>query len=341
MRIFFGLFLALVLFILPSAGSVSFSPQNLNYKTKYECNGETIVVDHCRSDDDRPGMPRTQPSADYCMVYYPSRPKRGGFTVQETELRSDVVSKLTACNALTAPAPIPGPAPVTAPAPASAPTTGAEAYFTEGEKYLKARDFDKAIELYKKALAIDPSYGAAYAGLGVSYCQTQQWQLAVATFQKYQTLTKLHPVFLVLFGNAHRQLKQYDEAFKVFRSIISLQPEKQFLRDAYYGIGETYLDMRQYQDAESAFETALRIDPTDANALRELGNSYYSLKQYPKALAAVQQAIRLKPDNARSVQLLGFIYVRMGKRAEALEAYKTLLTLDKEMARDLHAEIDK
>lgn len=83
------------------------------------------------------------------------------------------------------------------------------------------------------------------------------------------------------------------------------------------------------------------IDPNDADALRELSLSYYSMKQYPKALAAVQQSLRLKPNNASSVRNLGFIYVKMGKREEALEAYKTLLTLDKEMAQELHAEINK
>jgi tetratricopeptide (TPR) repeat protein len=334
-RLFFVLFLAIFLFILPAAGSASFSTQDLNYKTKYECNGETIVVDHCRSDDDGPGMARTQPSADYCMVYYPSRPKKGGFTVQEVELRSDVVRKLTACNALTAPAP------VSAAAPVSAPTNGAEAYDAQGDNYLVAKDYAKAIELYKKALAIDDSYAEGYAGLGVAYFQTNQWQLSVAAYEKYQTLAQMRPSYLFLFGEAHRELKQYDEALKAYRSMIALKPEKKFLVNAHFGIGETYWDMGQYQDAVSEFETVLQIDPTEANALRELGASYYKLMQYPKALAAVQQSIRLQPNNASTVSDLGFIYVKMGKRVEALEAYKTLLTLDKEMAQELYAEINK
>jgi Flp pilus assembly protein TadD len=334
-RLCFVLFVGIAFFILPSAGSASFSPQNLNYKTKYECNGETIVVDHCRSDDDGPGTARTQPSADFCMIYYPSRPQRGGFTVQEVELRSDVVRKLTACKALTAPTA------ATAPATSSAATSDAYAYNAQGDKYLVAKDYVKAIDLYKKALAIDHSYTTAYAGLGISYFQTKQWQLAVTTFEKYQTLTQPDPAYLFLFGESHRELKQYDEALKVYRSMIALKPEKRFLKNAHFGIGETYWDMGQYQDAVSEFETVLQIDPTEANALRELGASYYKLKQYPKALAAVQQSIRLKPDNPSTVRTLGFIYVKMGKKEEALEAYKTLLTLDKEMAQELHAEINK
>jgi hypothetical protein len=108
-RLFFALILAITVLILTTSGRAYFSVQELRYNTKYECNGEAIVVGHCRSDDDGPGMPRTQPSADYCMVYYPSRPKRGGFTVQEAELKSDVMRKLTACNALRSPEPVSAP----------------------------------------------------------------------------------------------------------------------------------------------------------------------------------------------------------------------------------------
>lgn len=99
-RILFVLVAIIIVLIFAASGSPYFSMQKLQYNTKYECNGETIVVGHCRSDDDTSEMPATKPSADYCMVYYPSRPKRGGFIVQETELRSDVIRKLTACNAL-------------------------------------------------------------------------------------------------------------------------------------------------------------------------------------------------------------------------------------------------
>jgi hypothetical protein len=37
--------------IFTSSGSADFSMQNLRYNTEYKCNGETIVVGHCRSDD--------------------------------------------------------------------------------------------------------------------------------------------------------------------------------------------------------------------------------------------------------------------------------------------------
>src|SRR5512135_3406617 len=72
----------------------------LRYNVAYKCGGEHIEVAYCRADSDMPGFPRTTPQNDYCLVYYPDRPKRGGFTVQTSELRGDVIKKLQACGAL-------------------------------------------------------------------------------------------------------------------------------------------------------------------------------------------------------------------------------------------------
>ena len=57
-----------------------------------------MQVDHCRHDDDGPGQQPTPPERDYCQVYYPDRPKSGGFIVQKVELRSDIVKKLQTCE---------------------------------------------------------------------------------------------------------------------------------------------------------------------------------------------------------------------------------------------------
>jgi hypothetical protein len=76
--------------------------QTLRYNFDYTCNGERVVVNRCRKDSDLPGVRPTQPNDDYCLVYYPDRPKQGGFVVQTSELRSDLIKKLKACGAFNA-----------------------------------------------------------------------------------------------------------------------------------------------------------------------------------------------------------------------------------------------
>jgi tetratricopeptide (TPR) repeat protein len=259
-RLFFVLFLAITVVVFASSGSAYFSTQNLRYNTKYECNGETIVVGHCRSDDDRPGMARTQPSADYCMVYYPSRPKRGGSIVQEAELRADVLSKLTACNALTPPEP------------ASAPTTqgdesAAQAEYERGRKYFAAKDYERAAAAFKRAIAIEPA-SAPYTNLGNSYRALDRNEEAAAAYKEALRLKPDNAVAYFGLGAADNELKLYEPAVKAFREALRLEPK---YPNASNQLGLSYLYLKRYQDAVTAFEDAIRLKPDDADALFNLG----------------------------------------------------------------------
>jgi len=259
-RLFFVLFLGITVLILTSSGSASFSIQELRYNVKYECNGETIVVGHCRADDDQPGMPRTQPSADYCMVYYPSRPKSGGFTVQKVELRSDVLRKLTACNALTPPAPV------------SAPTTegdesSAEAEYELGRKYFAAKDYERAAAAFKRAIAIEPAT-APYTNLGNTYRALDRNEDAVAAYKEALRLDPDNDIAYFGLGDADNELKRYEPAVKAFLAVLRLKPK---YPNASNQLGLSYFYQNRYQDAAAAFEDALRLKPNDGNALFNLG----------------------------------------------------------------------
>jgi hypothetical protein len=61
--------------------------QTIQFNKNFTCNGERQSVASCFDDSDAAG----------CMVMYPDRPLRGGFTVQEVEKRGDVIKKIQGC----------------------------------------------------------------------------------------------------------------------------------------------------------------------------------------------------------------------------------------------------
>jgi hypothetical protein len=60
--------------------------QQLAYNRAYVCGGERLVVTACGND--------AEPT---CMVMYPDRPRPRGFTIQQTERKRDILTKLSAC----------------------------------------------------------------------------------------------------------------------------------------------------------------------------------------------------------------------------------------------------
>ncbi|MEO1404045.1 MAG: tetratricopeptide repeat protein, partial [Cyanobacteria bacterium J06635_1] len=63
-------------------------------------------------------------------------------------------------------------------------------------------------------------------------------------------------------------------------------------------LGNTYNDLKRYDEAISAYEKAIELDPDDATAHYNLGNTYKALKRYDEAISAYEKAIELDPDDA-------------------------------------------
>jgi hypothetical protein len=74
--------------VLPAVSAQSLiNGEPLQYNHEYQCNGERIIVGHCRSDDD----------SSNCQVYYPDRPRHNGYMDQPVEARGSVVARLDSC----------------------------------------------------------------------------------------------------------------------------------------------------------------------------------------------------------------------------------------------------
>jgi tetratricopeptide (TPR) repeat protein len=146
--------------VLGTSGAQSTPDTQLRYKVDYQCNGERVQVGHCRKDDDGLGYgPPTKPQENYCMVYYPDRPKRGGFIVQSAELYDVVVKKLQACGALAG----------SAVAKSQSSNRTARDYRGEGEKYVDAKDYAHAVPLLQEAVRLNPNDALGQFLLGETY----------------------------------------------------------------------------------------------------------------------------------------------------------------------------
>jgi tetratricopeptide (TPR) repeat protein len=74
-------------------------------------------------------------------------------------------------------------------------------------------------------------------------------------------------------------------------SFVSQKTKEQWLIE-----GHSHYFARRYAEALAAYEQALQLDPTFAEAYNGKGRAYYFLARYHEALASFEQAIRLKPD---------------------------------------------
>jgi tetratricopeptide (TPR) repeat protein/serine/threonine protein kinase len=126
-------------------------------------------------------------------------------------------------------------------------------------------------------------------------------------------------------GIALYDLGQYNDALSAFNKALELDPNK---AHAWYYKGITLRSLGQYNDALTALDKAIQLDPNKAYAWNSKGNALADLGQYSDALTAYNEALQLDPNDVYAWTNKGNALVDLGQYSDALTAYNKALQLD-------------
>ncbi len=246
------------------------------------------------------------------------------------------------------------------------PTESLAAYdlYTRG-RYLSNRsltreDQENAADLYRQAIAADPTYAPAYVGLASTYLvlwrrglrpPEETLPLGRAAVERAleldETLAEAHAALGTVltaelrFGEAEREFQRAlelnhgsAEVHRQYSRLLSrVGRHEESVREARLaleldplsvGLRVSLVSRLFYaRDFDGAIDEALNVlelEPDHVNALFFLGGSYTLNGQHEEGLVALQRAIELDPDNPFRVTGLAWAYARAGQRDEALKA---------------------
>ena len=225
-------------------------------------------------------------------------------------------------------------------------TGNKEAY----QLYLKGRywlekgtpeGFNKAIEYFQQAIAIDPNYALAYSGLADCYT----WLPALAFLPPKEAYPKAREAALKALqlddrlAEAHTSLAlvkahhdwDWSGAEKEFQRAIALNPDYA-MAHAWYGstLGMT----GRFEESIAEAKRALELDPLSHYVNSFLGQVFYQARQYDQAIEQFRKALELDPNFsfAHSVLGLAYVYKSMYKEGiaeleKAVEIYRSHVSL--------------
>ncbi len=134
-------------------------------------------------------------------------------------------------------------------------------------------------------------------------------------------------------GNTLRGLKRSQEALTAYEQAIRLDPNYAL---AYHNKGNVLHGLKRSQEALAAFEQAIHLAPNLAATYNGKGDALYDLKHYQEALAAFEQAIHLDPNFAAAYNNKGTALYDLKRYQEALAAFEQAIHLNPNYALAYH-----
>ncbi len=209
-------------------------------------------------------------------------------------------------------------------------TRNLEAYesFQGGRSALLVReraDNDTAREMFRRAIALDPAFARAYAGLALTYAADyrNQWtrdggaaldrafEMARAAYQMDPDIAETYWVLAFV----HMERRQHEQALQYLETAIRLYPS---FADGYALMSGVYTYMGRPAVSVPLLRTAMRLNPQAGYLyFLLLGRAYLFLGDLEQARINLEEALSRNPANIEAHVYLASLYVTAGDKAAA------------------------
>jgi tetratricopeptide (TPR) repeat protein len=135
--------------------------------------------------------------------------------------------------------------------------------------------YEKALELFKKALDLDPEMTEAYNNLGLTYTEMNQEEQATEAFKKAISLSPELAAAYNNLGYVFYRLGSYHEAIEMYNEAIGRSKDNS---SAYTNLGNAFYKLEKIEEAMDAWKKALSIDPANEKARRNLKRFHAEVK---------------------------------------------------------------
>ncbi len=214
-------------------------------------------------------------------------------------------------------------------------TSNPEAYrlYLQGRQQWASRTqqgLKTSIELFQQAIAADPNYALAYAGLADTYSVAPSYDIGIASKQALSlcdeasqkavqlddSLAETHTARAIALSDAWR----WSDAEPEYRRAIEINPND---ATAHYFYAFTMLlPQNRIDESLAEFRTALSLDPLSPIINTNYGWVLMVAHHYEESLSQFQKTLQRDPNFGPAHFKLSHLYSSMGRYADAVSETK-------------------
>ena len=200
------------------------------------------------------------------------------------------------------------------------------ALILEGTIYQNLKQYNKAIEYYKKTIKIDSSNTSyAWYNLGIAYTSIKNYDSAIYCYKKDIKIDSGFSSAWYGLGNVNRELKKYDSAVACYIKALEIYP---FFTDAWAGLGAVKQDLKYFKTAIYCYREAIFIDSNYTYGWYNLGSAYLNLKNYDSSGFCYRKVLQIDSDYTEALSGLGTVYLGTKEYDYANYYYKKAIQRD-------------
>lgn len=198
-----------------------------------------------------------------------------------------------------------------------------------GEGYAQKKMWNKAIECFQRAIAIQPQNPIAHNDLGYVY---QEMGFYKEALQEYEIALKIRPDYKEVQQNMLSCIckwsqdlidrGKYRTATEILNEAIRRFPQA---GELYYFLGVSYQAEGKFQEALVEWKKAAEIKPESSTAHYVKAVENLAQQNIQGAIEEFNKSIKIKPENAYAHNTLGILFFQTGKTEEAKKEFEAAI----------------
>ena len=232
--------------------------------------------------------------------------------------------------------------------------------------YLDPDNVDAGIDLFQRALRLDPNYARAHAALGTAfwrrYGETSEpvWiDRATQECRRAQELDDQEALAHICLGELYNgtgdpesavvELSRalaldptldaaYIELGRVYEALNKPELAEATFRDAiatrphywsgHQWLGSHFLRRGRLDESIASFEEVVRLAPEGFSGYRDLGTAHYFAEHWDQARDLFERALDIRPDDQRTLSNLATLYFFQRRYTDAARTFERATQLD-------------
>lgn len=175
------------------------------------------------------------------------------------------------------------------------------AWFNLAAAYQGLKLYEKAIDAYKYAIAIDEKFDIAYRNMGDAFIRIRKYKDAIEALDKVLELSRPEDIIHEAIGYCYHKLSNYPHARFHYRKASHLNPEESKI---YYKIALTYFKEGQIESCIKQLDSALKIHGNQPEYNLLMGECKLIQEKYKDAVIYFSHVVRVRPKNTNGWEAL-------------------------------------